>query len=183
MYLNATVRINTTGIKTTTNCTLPKQLGLSLNSSGVHHRVFTISATSVEGCSQNVSFGGYDEPVYGVQTVRNCGTNTSDLAFQPVRQSLSSFSAYMRGLSRTTVQVIFFFMDKSLNGTAAVFCQPTMQLFDVTAFATLNNNSLTNVTIIDKYLKPNNVSGPPLNGVLHNGHVFLHFLLYLPVSL
>ena len=69
----------------------------------------------------------------------------------------------------------------SLNSTAGVFCQPTMQLFDVTAFAALHNNSLTKVTIIDNYPKANNVSGPPLNGVPYNGHVFSVVSIY-PVS-
>ena len=69
----------------------------------------------------------------------------------------------------------------SKSVAVAVFCQPSMQLFDVTVFAFLNNNSLTNVTIIDNYPIANNVSGPPLNGVPHNGHVFLHILPCLPV--
>lgn len=54
-----------------------------------------------------------------------------------------------------------------------MFCQPTIQLFDVAAFALLNNNSLYNVTIIDNYPKANNVSGAPLNGLPYNGYVFL----------
>jgi hypothetical protein len=43
----------------------------------------------------------------------------------------------------------------------------------VTAFAFLNNNSLTNVSIIDNYPKANNVSGAPLNGIPYNGYGFL----------
>ena len=62
-------------------------------------------------------------------------------------------------------------MDLNPSNTAAVFCQPTIQLFDVIAFASLNNNSLTNVTIVDNYPKANNVSGAPLNGLPYNGHV------------
>jgi len=42
----------------------------------------------------------------------------------------------------------------------------------VTAFAFLNNNSLTNVTILDNYPAANNVSGPPLNNTPYNGLIF-----------
>ena len=59
-----------------------------------------------------------------------------------------------------------------------MFCEPTIQLFDVVAFASLNNNSLTNVTIVDNYPKANNVSGAPLNGLPYNGHVFLYFSIF-----
>jgi hypothetical protein len=66
-----------------------------------------------------------------------------------------------------------------------VFCQPRIQLFDVIAFAFLNNNSLTNVTKVDNYPKANNVSGAPLNGIPYNGHVFsvLPICLFLMKSL
>jgi hypothetical protein len=50
------------------------------------------------------------------------------------------------------------------------------------AFASLNNNSLANVTIVDNYPKANNVSGAPLNGLPYNGHVF-SVPFYLPFSL
>lgn len=49
----------------------------------------------------------------------------------------------------------------------------------MTAFARLNNNSLYNVTILDNYPEANNVSGPPLNGVPYNGHVFSSFFSFV----
>ena len=63
-----------------------------------------------------------------------------------------------------------------------MFCQPTIQLFDVVAFASLNNNSLTNVTIVDNYPKANNVSGAPLNGLPYNGHVFFSYFSICSLS-
>jgi hypothetical protein len=100
-YLNGTMGINTTGIKTTPNCARPNQL--SVTSSNANASI--ISATSVQGCSLQVSINPNDsEQLYGVVNVPGCGTNaSSDVAFQPVRKSLSSCSVYMRGLSRTTV--------------------------------------------------------------------------------
>jgi hypothetical protein len=148
LYLNGTMGINTTGIKILPNCAIPNQL--SVTSSNANSS--TISATSVNGCSLRLSLNPNDaEQQYGVVNVPRCGTNTSDVAFQ---------------------SVFFWFWQKSSNSTSAVFCQPAMELFDVTAFAALNNNSLTNVTIIDNYPKANNVSGPPLNGVTYNGLIF-----------
>ncbi|KAH9974846.1 hypothetical protein BJV77DRAFT_637007 [Russula vinacea] len=182
VYLNGTIGINTTGIKITTNCALPSRLSVNSSydnpsrhfeqSSGdddpVKHLLVNISATSVEGCYwciddlSTFTNGKFNDTIYaednndaeqsyGVTTVPGCGTNTSNPAFQTV---------------------FFWFLDLSSNSAAAVFCQPSMQLFDVTAFAFLNNNSLTNVTIIGNYTKANNVSGPPLNGVPHNGLIF-----------
>jgi hypothetical protein len=79
--------INTTGIKTTPNCARPNQL--SVTSSNANTSI--ISATSVQGCSLQVSLNPNDsEQLYGVINVPGCGTNTSDVAFQAVRQSLSS---------------------------------------------------------------------------------------------
>jgi hypothetical protein len=68
-----------------------------------------------------------------------------------------------------TIQVFFWFWQEQSNYLAGVFCQPLIQLFDVTAFAFLSNNSLWNVTIIDNYPEANNVSGAPLNGIPYNG--------------
>ena len=91
--------INTTGIKTTPNCASPNQLSVTPSNANAS----IISATSVEGCSLQVDINPNDsEQLYGVINVPGCGTNTSDVAFQSVRQSLSSCSVYMRGLSRTT---------------------------------------------------------------------------------
>jgi hypothetical protein len=79
--------INTTGIKILPNCAIPNQL--SVTSSNANSS--TISATSVNGCSLRLSLNPNDaEQQYGVVNVPRCGTNTSDVAFQSVRKSLSS---------------------------------------------------------------------------------------------
>ncbi|KAI0300667.1 hypothetical protein B0F90DRAFT_1629338 [Multifurca ochricompacta] len=151
-YLNGTMAINTTGIRTDTNCAIPNQV--SVNSPSAN--VTTVSATSVDGCSLELSFNPNDaDQQYGVSAVPNCGVNSTDVAFQPV---------------------FFWFWQQNPRRSAGVFCQPHIQLFDVTARAFLNNGSLTNVSIIDNYPNANNVSGPPLNDIPYNGHVQLTFL-------
>lgn len=148
-YLNGTMGVNTTGIQTNVNCARPNQLSLTPTSNPNNS---IISATSIDGCSVEVSLNPNNaEQQYGVTNVPNCGANSTDIAFQPV---------------------FFWFWQQSPKNSAAVFCQPLIQLFDVTAFAFLNNNSLTNVTKVDNYPTANNVSGAPLNGVPYNGLIF-----------
>jgi hypothetical protein len=77
--------VNTTGIQTNVNCANPNDLSVASSSATVS----TISATSVEGCSLQVSINPANaEQQYGVVNVPNCGVgNTTDVAFQPVSQS------------------------------------------------------------------------------------------------
>jgi hypothetical protein len=53
-----------------------------------------------------------------------------------------------------------------------VFCEPTIQLYDITAFASLDNGTITSVLPIDNYPEANNVSGSPLNDLPYNGLIF-----------
>ena len=74
--------INTTGIRTLVNCARPNQLSLA----SPNAYTSTISATSVDGCNVQVTLDPKDsEDLYGVTNVPNCGPNTTDLEFQPVR--------------------------------------------------------------------------------------------------
>ena len=74
--------INTTGIRTMVNCANPNQLSLTSSNANTS----TISATSVDGCTLQVSLNPNNaEQLYGVTNVPNCGPNTTDVAFQPVR--------------------------------------------------------------------------------------------------
>ncbi|KAH9980405.1 hypothetical protein BJV74DRAFT_857216 [Russula compacta] len=147
-YLNGTMGVNTTGIATETNCASASQI--SATSSTANATV--VSATSIEGCSLEVTFNPNNaDQQFGAVNVPNCGTNTTDVAFQPV---------------------FFWFWKTNPNNTAGIFCHPRIAVYDVTAFATLNNNSLSYVTIVDNYPKANNVSGAPLNGTAYNGIMF-----------
>ncbi|KAH9031725.1 hypothetical protein EDB84DRAFT_1492177 [Lactarius hengduanensis] len=146
--LNGSMSINTTSIQTDTNCVIAKQI--SVNSSIA--TIWTVSATSADGCTVNATFDPNNaDQQYGVTNVPDCGADTTDPTFQPV---------------------LFWFWQQNLSGCAAVFCTPQIQLFDVTAFAYLNNGSLLNVSRIDNYPAANNVSGPPLSGTPYNGLIF-----------
>jgi hypothetical protein len=82
--MNGVINVNTTGIRTDTNCAIPNQLLATSSDTGL----MTISATSVDGCSLEATFHPQDaDQPYRVMSVPNCGVNTSSPAFHPVRQS------------------------------------------------------------------------------------------------
>lgn len=141
--------VNTTGIKTDVGCANP--ISLSLTTSDP--RNFSVTATSVDGC--NLGPATFDptsaEQLYGVQPVPGCDGAPADPRFQPLFWWYYSLGA------------------NGAHNARGVFCVPRLHLFDVTAFAFLNNGSLTNVSTINDYPKPNNVTGAPLNGLPYNG--------------
>jgi len=93
--------VNTTGIQTNVNCARPNQL-LVTPSSNANNSI--ISATSIDGCSLQVSLNpNNSEQQYGVVNVPNCGTSSTNVAFQPVRQSFSSSLECNMGDSFCTV--------------------------------------------------------------------------------
>lgn len=70
---------------------------------------------------------------------------------------------------------MFWYFHTKDDGTAvgqSVFCQPTIEAFNVVATASINNGSLTNVTIVDKYQPANDVTG--LSGQAYNASVDLY---------
>jgi len=147
-YLNGSMTVNTTGILSSANCAIPNQF--SVNSSIATN--WTVSTTSADGCTVTASFNPNDsDQQYGVLNVPNCGSNSTDPTFQPV---------------------VFWFWQQEPNNGAAVFCEPSIELYNLTAYASLNNGTLTNVVPNDDYPAANNVSGPPLNGIPYNGLIF-----------
>ena len=91
--------VNTTGIQTNVNCARPNQLSVTPSS---NPNSSTISATSIDGCSLQLSLNPNSAAQqYGVVNVPNCGTSSTNVAFQPVRQSpsLVVYSANMRDSS------------------------------------------------------------------------------------
>jgi len=146
--LDGSMGVNTTGIATSVDCAVPNQI--SVNSSSATN--WTVFASSADGCTVNATLNPNDsDQQFGVANVPDCGFNSTDPTFQ---------------------SVFFWFWIQEPSSLAAVFCEPHIGLFDVTAYASLNNGSLTNVTIIDSYPAANNVSGAPLNGIPYNGVIF-----------
>ena len=52
---------------------------------------------------------------------------------------------------------------------AAVFCQPTINVFAMMTTMDLSNGTLGTCTILDASVGSNNVTGSPLNGRAFNG--------------
>ena len=76
-------------------------------------------------------------------------------------------------INSTFQPVLYWFWSTtgdSTSQTEAIFCSPTIELFDVTAKSSLNNGSITSVTALDTYTNPTNISGPPLNMSAFNGY-------------
>jgi hypothetical protein len=95
--MNGTMSVNTTAIQTDTRCAVPSQLSATPSNTGD----LTVTATSVEGCSLALAVNPNNAAEqYGVVNVPNCGVNTTDPAFQPVRQSITflwcgAYSSYI----------------------------------------------------------------------------------------
>jgi len=147
-FLAGSMSVNTTGILTNATCSIPSQF--SVNTSIATN--WTVSTTSADGCTVDASFNPNSaDQQFGVRNVPNCGSNSTDPTFQPV---------------------MFWFWRREPNAGAAVFCEPTIQLYDVIAFASLDNGTITSVTQVDNYPEANNVSGLPLNTIPYNGLIF-----------
>ncbi|KAJ7736765.1 hypothetical protein DFH07DRAFT_842753 [Mycena maculata] len=148
--LNGTMTVNTTGIQTTANCSNPTGTPTVDLTTGV------ISSTSLSGCTSNIPFNpSVSDQQYGVQAAPCPADSTVNVTLLPV-----VFWFYQKNESTQTTEA------------ATVFCNPSMELFYIHADADLSSGELTGVDIVNNYTKPNNVSGPPLNGVPYNAVVF-----------
>ncbi|KAF7305525.1 hypothetical protein HMN09_00805400 [Mycena chlorophos] len=150
--LNGSMTVNTTAVQSNPNCSDPNatpQFTLVDTTSAV------ITTSSVDNCIANVTIDPtVSEQQYGVANVPNCG---------PAR-------------NETFQQVVFWFYQNLNNSTspqlATVFCNPSMALYQVMASADLLSGQLTNVTPLNEYTTPNNVSGAPINSVPFNAVIF-----------
>ena len=139
--------VDTVGINTTVSCAAPASFTLNTPSSGN----YTIQSTSAQGCQNTATFNPSDsEQQYGVVPVSNCGS-ASSVSFQPVMFWFFHLNAQQQPEAR------------------GVFCQPTITIFNIKASASLNNGSLTGVTVKGRYALSSNVTGSPLNGQAYNG--------------
>ncbi|KAJ7119520.1 hypothetical protein C8R44DRAFT_672332 [Mycena epipterygia] len=148
--LNGTMSVNTTGIRTNSNCSNPTATPLV----DITTTPGLISSTSLDGCTRNITFN----------------SSVSDLQYGVVNASCGSSSS----LNITEQPVMFWFYQKTDQTTEArtAFCNPTMEQFYVNATADLSNGQLTSVAIVNNYTEPNNLTGPPLNGLAYNAVIF-----------
>ncbi|VDB84599.1 unnamed protein product [Peniophora sp. CBMAI 1063] len=138
-YLNGSMAVNTSGVQTNPTCSNPTQL--SLDTSGTQ---YTLTATSSKGCTLGPATFDPNSAnaLYGVTPIANC---TEDLQ-----------------TDREFMPVFFWFYQN--QQAAGVFCAPTLQLFNVTAHASLQNGTLTKVDEHSDFARPNNVTGEILHG-------------------
>lgn len=152
LYLNGSLAVNTTGIRTEVNCVNPTSLNLS--SSGGN---YTAHATFSNACSASLAFATSNgNQQYSVLNASSCAPQGQDIEFQPV-------------------VFWYYFQDTSAGSgpnVAAVFCAPTINVFAMTTSMDLSNGALGNCTILDTSVGSNNVTGSPLNGQAFNGVVF-----------
>ncbi|KAJ7764751.1 hypothetical protein B0H16DRAFT_1525641 [Mycena metata] len=145
--LNGSITVNTTGIRTNSNCSNPAT-PTTVNTT-------TIASTSLDGCTQSVIFDPtVSDQQYGV-TPAPCGASANlNITFQPV---------------------VFWFYQKESDGTQEarmVFCNPIMELFYVNAAADLDSGALTTVNIVSNFTDSNNVTDAPLDGLPYNAVIF-----------
>jgi len=151
--LNGTMQVNTTGIKTATNCSNPAEKPILAQLSG---NLFSLTSKSVDGCTLNVTYDPTASGIqYGVRDVPCPGNAASaDISLRPV---------------------MFWYFHNETDGTSeakTVFCSPSIQAFNVRASANLNNGALYDVHQLSDYVPENNVTGSPLNGQAFNGVIF-----------
>lgn len=168
--MNATIIVNTTGIRTSANCANPLNTTLTQIDDNHFNVSFVANVSNAggysHGCNGSVSFDPTSaDQQYGVipANAESCGLPaTMSLEFLPV---------------------IFWFFhhededqgQRVVPTARGVFCRPSLEIFNAEVTVNLGNGSLADVKIMDPYLKPNNVSGDPLNGQGFNAyaHIFV----------
>ncbi|KAJ7271966.1 hypothetical protein B0H12DRAFT_1228827 [Mycena haematopus] len=148
--LNGTMSVNTTAVQTIANCETPQSATLTAEGDD-----FTIQAWNAAGCTGTVMFDPDSSSTqYGVLAVENCGED--DIEFQPI---------------------MFWFFARTNDATstpqgASIFCNPSINVFNVMAQTDLNNGSIIGVTTLDNVTTSNNVTGSPQNGRAFNSIKF-----------
>ncbi|KAF7416233.1 hypothetical protein PC9H_002498 [Pleurotus ostreatus] len=149
--LNGTLAVNTTGIQTDTACRTPRASDLVPQP----ENLFNYTATSVDGCIGSASFNASDSNTqYGVVPV-SCAGASPNITFQPV--------------------MFWYFhlrTDNNLPEAKAVFCTPAIKASNVEASVDLEKKTMSACVQKGDLSKPNNVTGPPLNGRAYNGLIF-----------
>lgn len=146
--VNESIIVPTTAIESTANCQPADTV--FLNSAVPIGTNMTITGTW-DGCT--VTFGANHTGVdgYGVQPLINCATHPEPAPFRPV---------------------LFWVYSADLDKVDLTFCQPTIDVWNVVAQASLVTGDIMNVTLVDQNVPPNNITGTPINGVPFNGVEF-----------
>ncbi|KAK0447415.1 uncharacterized protein EV420DRAFT_1276276 [Desarmillaria tabescens] len=148
--LNATISVDTTGIQTNPNCENARNTTFNETTS-------TIESISISDCAQSVPVNTSMGIQYGVVSLE-CGSGANlSVEFQPVM----FWYAYFHQRS-----------DNAEFEARTVFCAPSIQTFNVTAQAYLQDRTIAECNPTENYMQPNNVTGAPLFGHPFNAVVF-----------
>ncbi|KAK0470651.1 hypothetical protein IW261DRAFT_1573086 [Armillaria novae-zelandiae] len=146
--LNATIKVDTTGIQTHPNCE-------NARNTTFNEATSTIESMSISDCAQSVPINTSLGIQYGVVNLE-CGSGADlGVEFQPV--------------------MFWYFHQRSDNEeyeARTVFCAPSIQTFNVTAQAYLQDRTIAQCNPTDNYTQSNNVTGAPLFGRPFNAVVF-----------
>src|SRR6267154_2829247 len=146
--LTETLAVNTTGIQTHLNCIKPT----SFNTATISSSNVTLQATFSAGCNVSLNLDPSDgTDQFSVTAASTCAPSNQDLNFQPV---------------------VFWFYHLTDSGApegTAVFCQPSIAIFEIETSMNLNDGSLGTCTIVEPFNNTNNVTGNPLNSEAYNG--------------
>ncbi|PBK62620.1 hypothetical protein ARMSODRAFT_895428 [Armillaria solidipes] len=146
--LNATIKVDTTGVQTHPNCENARNTTFNPATS-------TIESMSISDCAQSVPVNTSLGIQYGVVSLE-CGSGADlGVEFQPV--------------------MFWYFHQRSDNEeyeARTVFCAPSIQTFNVTAQAYLQDRTIAECNPTDNYTQSNNVTGAPLFGHPFNAVVF-----------
>ncbi|KAN0078157.1 hypothetical protein V8E55_010214 [Tylopilus felleus] len=147
-YLNATLAVNTTAIRTEVNCANPSSLNVT-NEGGN----YVASATFPSGCSASNSFNPSNgTQQFSVVAASSCASSGLAAEFQPV--------------------VFWFYLNSTSPQVASIYCNPTIDVWQVQTSMNLTTAALGPCTDIGTAQGTNNVTGSPLNGSPYNGVVF-----------
>ncbi|KAG7442199.1 uncharacterized protein BT62DRAFT_922821 [Guyanagaster necrorhizus] len=146
--LNATIKVDTTGIQTQPNCENARNTTFDETTS-------TIESVSISDCAQSVPVNTSMGIQYGVVNL-GCGSEADlGVEFQPV--------------------MFWYFHQRSDNEefeARTVFCAPSIQTFNVIAQAYLQDRTIAECELTNNYTQSNNVTGAPLFGHPFNAVVF-----------
>ncbi|EIN06901.1 hypothetical protein PUNSTDRAFT_54242 [Punctularia strigosozonata HHB-11173 SS5] len=155
------VSVPSIAINTSANCFKPDSTNPIKQSSGDVTIFVEGSSSFASGCSNQVTLNPNDsEQQYGVE-VAQCGavhTGYDGQGNQPIEND--------------TAPVLFWYYHETPSGqnqAAAVYCAPSITVFNVQAMVSITNGSVMRIEPQDKYTSKNNVTGSPQNGQALNG--------------
>lgn len=163
--VNESIIVPTTAIESTAGCEPADTV--SLNSAVAIGSNMTITGTW-DGCTVTFAANHTGNDGYGVLPLANCATHPEPAPVRPVLFWV--YSADLDKVDLTFCQPkIDVWNGKSLPPNIASLVLTCFTLGLVVAEASLVTGDISNVTLVDQNVPPNNITGTPINGVPFNG--------------